>query len=87
MNDCSGFDYFRKLSTKFDYDFKYVGDGDKAEDKAFCYGLMEVGVKENRYYPHLNTQIKEQFFIPDMFMEFEEEEQINIRSICEKYFS
>ena len=68
MNDCSGFDHLRKLSDKIDYDFNYIGEGEKAEDRAFCYGLMEVGMKENRYYPHLNTQIKEQFFIPGMFI-------------------
>ena len=73
MDDCSGFDYFRKLSTNLKYDFRLIGEGEKEGDKAFCYVLMEMGIKENKYYPHLNTLIKEQFFIPDMFQEFEEE--------------
>lgn len=66
----AGLEILRKLTPNIHQEIRLVGTGDMAEKKSFCYVLLEIGMKQNKYYPHLNTLIKEQFYRPEMFIEY-----------------
>lgn len=62
--DCIGLEILKKCSQNSQYEVRFVGKGEEGIYKAFCLTLFQIEMKENKFYPHLNTLIKEQFYRP-----------------------
>jgi hypothetical protein len=64
-------DFIAKIDTLFNKEIKFTGQGREALLNAFSFILLAIGCKQNKYYPHLISIIKEQFFKPGVFNEYE----------------
>ena len=60
-------DIIKYLVEQDGRDIKYIGKDPYASYRSFFYVLLLIGVEEKRYYPHLNTLIREQFYKPNIF--------------------
>jgi hypothetical protein len=70
---------------------KLVGGDEESQYRAFFYILLLIGMEEKRFYPHLNTLIREQFYKPNIFLNDDRREKNNDESMamldkCLQYF-
>lgn len=70
---------------------KLVGNDEESQYRTFFYILLLIGMEEKRFYPHLNTLIREQFYKPNIFLNEERMEKNNDESMamlekCLQYF-
>ncbi len=70
---------------------RLVGNDEESQYRAFFYILLLIGMEEKRFYPHLNTLIREQFYKPNIFLNEGQREKSSDESMamlekCLQYF-
>lgn len=75
-------DYIGSIEGLLHKEVKFAGFGRQALLNCFAYILLAIGCKQIKYYPHLITLIKEQFFKPGVFAEFDKDHRNRILNVC-----
>lgn len=57
----------RKILDLKNKDVHYLGEGFGSLTNAFSLAILFIGKNQSKYYPHLNSLVKEQFYRPDIF--------------------
>lgn len=63
-------------------EIKFAGSGREALLNSLSFILLVLACKQAKYYPHLLTLIKEQFFKPGVFAEYEPAKRNQVLALC-----
>lgn len=63
-------------------EIRFMGSGHSSFLTSMSFILMALGCKQVKFYPHLITLIKEQFFRPGMFQHYDTGLRNRVLDVC-----